>query len=105
MSETHLANNQTIDIPNYTFYAHNRKTTHKKAPKTYGGVGIFVKWTVFKDFEVCVIDKCIEGILGISFVDKITGHNLVVFNCYLPPINSVYGQDSVNFFSHLSQQV
>ena len=105
MSETHLSQKQSIEIDNYTFFSHNRQITHKRAPKTFGGVGTLVKNVLFNWYDICVFDKCIDGIIGMKLVDKISKCTLIVYNCYLPPINSVYSSESVEFFNHLTQQL
>jgi hypothetical protein len=46
-----------------------------------------------------------DGILGLKFIEKVSNFAFIVFSCYLPPVNSVYGYASVDFFNHLIQQL
>ena len=94
-----------LTIENYTFFAHNRKVMHRRAPKTFGGVGIFVKNSIFVSFDVSIIDEEIDGIQGIQLIEKVSGFSIIVYNCYLPPVNSVYCFDNNDFFGHLTQQL
>ncbi len=41
VQETHLTDGDTINIDKYNFYPHYRLITHKNAPKTFSGIGIF----------------------------------------------------------------
>ena len=87
------------------FYGHNRKICHRRAPKTFGGVGTLVSKNVYNWYDVSVIDNCVDGIQAVQFIDKASHYSFIVYNCYLPPVNSVYGQTSVDFFNHLTQQL
>ena len=42
-NETHLTDNNVIDIQGYTWYGHNRTVRHINAVKGSGGTGILVK--------------------------------------------------------------
>ena len=52
-----------------------------------------------------MIDKTVDGILGVKFVYKETDSDFVVFSCYLPPENSTRGRDAQTFFAHLLAQM
>jgi len=104
-SETHLPHDGNIQIENYVSFMNNRLLRHRKAPKASGGVAMLVKDTVFNDFSVRVIDKEVDGILGLEFTNKNSGFFFVVFSCYLSPDNSVWGMDPTSFFSHLISQI
>jgi len=105
ISETHLKGNDIIDLDGFKSYMKNRQKTHRRAPKGSGGVAILVKNSVFVNFSVNVIDRDQEGILGIQLTNKETGFVCVVFSCYLPPENSIWGRNADVFFSHLTSQV
>ena len=47
----------------------------------------------------------VDGILGISLSHKKTDLKLVIFCCYLPPEESVWGRNDTEFFGHLLSQV
>ena len=101
ISEAHLGGEDTINIENCTFYPHNRKITHKKAPKTIGGVGIFIRDTLFSIYDITIIDESYEGIQGIKPTAKSTYFTCIIYNCYLAPYTSVYGNNSTDFLAHL----
>ena len=104
-SETHLPHDGNILVENYVSFVNNRKFKHRNAPKPSGGVAILVKDSVFNDFKVQVIDKELDGIIGLEFINKNSGFSFVVFSCYLSPDNSVWGRDPSTFFSHLISQM
>ena len=103
--ETHLKNNQTIAFDGYKFYSHNRQLTHINAPKGSGGVGILVHNYIYEDYEISVIDKSFEGILGILLTSKQTDYKIVIYSVYLPPENSPWGRNAMEFYSHLLGQI
>ncbi len=64
-----------------------------------------VKSALLDEFRVKIIDKEIDGILGVELENKVSGFTIVLFCCYLPPENSVWGKDPTSFFSHLITQL
>jgi exonuclease III len=90
LGEMHLENEQSIKINNYVFEHFHRQCKHNKAPKTHGGVGILTKEELYNTFKIKVIDKCVEGILGVQFTHKDIGSNFIVYACYLAPVNSPF---------------
>ena len=52
-----------------------------------------------------MLDRSVDGILGIQLKDRFTERIYVMFACYLPPDSSPYGKDSVNFFAYLTSQI
>ena len=85
LCETHLKQKQVIVVENYIFYGHNREKTHIKAKKTYGGVGVLVSLRLYGNYDIKIVDKSVDGILGVSFKNKYTERCFVIFSCYLPP--------------------
>ena len=67
----------------------------------HGGVGLFVKHSLFSTFDVSIIDRSIDGILGVLFTHKVTEYKFIVFSCNLPPEDSPWGRDSTSFYGHL----
>ncbi len=53
------------------------------------------------DYKITEIDKCHEGILALSFTNKISGYSFVIINSYLPPENTPWGRDATGFMSYL----
>ena len=105
MCETHLKAQDNIFMAGYRWFGFNRTEIHINAPKASGGVGIFVKDLIFKIFNVSVIDKSVDGILGLKFESRNTDFSFIVFACYLPPENSNRGRDAQGFFAHLLAQI
>ena len=52
-----------------------------------------------------MLDRSVDGILGIQLKDRFTGRIYVIFACYLPPDSSPYDKDSDKFFAHLTSQI
>jgi hypothetical protein len=84
---------------------HNRQDIHVNAPKPSGGVGLLVKSWLYEEWEISVIEKSLDGILGVKFVHKNTYYDFKVFSCYLPPENSTRGRDDQKFYAHLLSQI
>ena len=103
--ETHLADQNNIHIDGYKWFGFNRPDIHRKAPKPSGGVGIFVKRNMSEQYNVSVIDKSYDGILGLKFEHMDNDSNFIVYACYLPPENSTRGRDAQSFYSHLLAQI
>ncbi len=70
LCETHLDNDNTIFMNGYRWYGFNRSLRNVRAPKASGGVGILIKYGILEIFNVTVIDKVIDGILGILLINK-----------------------------------
>ena len=104
IAETHLAKDKTVSFENYTWFGYNRESKHVKSPITHGGVGILVKNNIFTTFNVCVVDKEVDGILVVQFKSKINDTKFVLFCCYLPPANSPWAEPTT-FFNHLLTQL
>ena len=88
-----------------TNFTHNRQITHINAPKGSGGVGIFVRNGIYEEYEISIVDKSFDGILGILLTSKQTGYKIVIFSVYLPTENSPWGRNAMDFFSHLLGQI
>ena len=63
-------------------------------------MGVFVSNNMFSSYTVRVVDKFVDGILAILFVEKVSEFNFLPISCYLPPDGSPYANTSV-FFNHL----
>ena len=101
LSETHLRDNDTIELTGYTWLSHNRQSLHRRARTGSGGCGILVKDSLLTQFTYNIIDNTIEGLLGVKFTNKITDFTFVVYSCYLPPESSERGRDSIAYYAHL----
>lgn len=67
-------------------------------------VGLGKNESIAEDFSISIVDKSLDGILGMLFVHRITEFSFVVFSSYLPPENSPWGRNGTAFFSHLLAQ-
>lgn len=74
----------------------NRSNVNVKAPKGSGGVGLFFKKHLCKNYKVDIIDNSFDGILGVNLQTKYRTMYLLCFpaiyhlrfSCYLPPESS-----------------
>ena len=101
INETYLKSTQVVELEGYKFYGYNRSSVHVNAPKGSGGVGVFVRNALFDTFEVTVIDKSYDGILGLLLTEKETLYKVAFFATYLPPENSPWGRNATDFYAHL----
>ena len=105
IAETHLKNNDVLELTGYVWLGHNRKNTHIKAKKGSGGVGVFLKQSLFQSYDVNMIDNDKEGILWLKFSPKGNETEFLCCVCYLPPINSTRNIDGNEFFDTLLSQI
>lgn len=103
--ETFLKNKETLTIPGYTFYSHNRTSIHKRAKRGSGGVGIFIRNELLKLFSVTVLDDKVEDVLWIKLSSNIRSDDIVLCVAYLPPSESVRNNDPEAFYCSLLEQV
>ena len=66
---------------------------------------MLIKESLTSIFEISVLDRSVDCMLGIQLKDRFTERIYVIFACYLPPDSSPYGKDSDNFFAHLTSQI
>ena len=104
MAESHLLRDKLIHVKNYNCFGYNRAVKHIKSSITYGGVGILVWDSLLKLFTVNIVDKQVDGILGIQLSNKSTGYSCLVYCCYLPPKNRLWAEP-YKFFGHLISQL
>lgn len=74
-------------------------TYTKTLPRRLGVcMGFLIRTDIMKQYDVNVIDKCIDGIMGIQFKNKFTDFHFIAFVCYLPSENSPWGRNALAFF-------
>ncbi len=105
ITEIYLEKDEDIKITGYTFISHHRTIKHVKTPKIHGGVGLMVTDMMYNKFNITVIDKNLDGILGVKFVDKNTEQDFIIFTCYLTQYDSPYGRNQSDFLCHLIAQL
>ncbi|WAQ96050.1 hypothetical protein MAR_028740, partial [Mya arenaria] len=94
-------NRNVLNVDGYSWFGFNRTEIHRNAPKASGGVGLLVKQSVVNEYDVAIVDRVYDGIIAVSFTNKATGSDFIVFSCYLPP----EGRDAQGFFAHLLTQI
>ena len=104
LCETHLVGDQNIVMTGYKWFGYNRQALHIRAPKGSGGVGILVRDEICISYNVRVVDKSHEGIIGLQLQHKVSDYTIIVYACYLAPENSPWGRDALSFYSHLLSQ-
>ena len=79
---------------------------HLKTKKTRKVVRNCVKIiSAVLSLYVSIIDQSMDGILGLLFQDKVSNFQFIIFCCYLPPEDSLWGRDSDSFYAHLLGQI
>ena len=100
ISETLLKDNDLIRIPDFTWFGFNRRGIYKKASKDSGGVGILVRDSLFRHFNVNIVEQSVQGIIGLELVNKATDYIVRLYSCYLPPEGSPWTNITV-LYEHL----
>ena len=83
-----MENSQNLDCENYTVFQHNRTLRHRNTKKASGGVAVLIKDQLLEQYECHVVDKSIDGVIGLQVKNRMTGFVLMLYACYLPPENS-----------------
>jgi hypothetical protein len=66
--ETHLLDNEVINVNSYTWFGFNRLEIHRNAPKGSGGVGLLLRNSLPETHNVKVVDTSYDGILIVKLV-------------------------------------
>ena len=101
VNETHLLPRAKVELEGFNANLHNRTKVNENAKRGYGGVGIFIKNTLYDNFSIEVIDDEKEDILGIKLEDKTTGKELIIYSVYITPSNSTAGAPANEMYAHL----
>ena len=67
VAETHLRGNEQISVAGYTWFGQNRLNIHRNVKSGSGGVGLLVKDTFAREYNIQFLDNSFEGILWINF--------------------------------------
>ena len=92
--ETHLNKNDNLNVEGYTWFGHCRFGKHKKAPKTFGGVGIFIRNDILMEYLISIVDQSFDGILILKCKHKFSDFVFIICEAYLAPENSPWGRDA-----------
>ena len=99
--ESKLLDAKVLNIEGYKWIGKNRLSIKRTAKSGSGGVGVFIKESVYREFYVTIIEVNYEGILVLKLVHKDTGKQIAICSCYLPPEGVIRGQNSQDFFDNL----
>ena len=105
VSETHLRGLEQFEVDGYEWYGQNRTLLSSRATSGSGGVGVFIKKTFTKNFNISRLDDSHEGILWIKCASKTNNSVLLLCTCYLPPEGSSRCVNPEEFFDTLLTQV
>ena len=106
LCETHLKDDDKIYInEDYRAIPHNRKATHLRAKKNYGGICLLIHRFVDTHYVCNIVDKEYDGILAVKFTDKLSKFCFLIIALYLPPEQSTWGRDASSFFAHVLQLI
>ncbi len=62
---------------------------------------MLIKREIDDMYNIFTIDKCINNILGVKFVNKANNYTIVLFVCYIAPFASPYGKNITDTLGHL----
>jgi hypothetical protein len=99
--ESHLALHDKTNFDNYVCFEHNIQLRNTRLKRTFGGVQVLIHNRLINTHDVAVIDKDRDGILCMRFTCKTSEFKFVLFSCYLPPQNSIWGRDADGFYAHI----
>ena len=104
--ETHLKNDEEIDISGYKSYTCNRKLINKRSKRNFGGLCILIKNCIFAKYyvHVCEIDYE-NSIIALKLVHKATNHTFMIISGYLPPERSLWGRNASGFYNKVLQML
>ena len=56
---------------------------------------------MYNEYDIDVVDKSVDRLMILRFIHKLTDYAFLLASCYLPPEQSVWGRDAVQFFLHI----
>ncbi|CAG2194034.1 unnamed protein product [Mytilus edulis] len=106
ISETHLKDNEAIELDGYKWIGCNRRILSNKAWRGSGGIGFLIKNCILDNFDVDILDNSRDDILWINLKCK-HDQNFMLYLCvcYLQPERSSRGNIAQEFYDHLLSQV
>lgn len=105
IAESHLKGSKVLEVDGYQWYGNNREDTHKRTYKGSGGVGVFVRKSLYTEFDITNLYDKTEGILWIELHHKLTKERLRLCVCYLPPGNSSRNINAEDYFNTLMYNI
>lgn len=106
VAETHLRNENVIELANYIWFGHNRDNIHSRARSGSGGVGFLVSNNILEQYNVIIADQTYEGILWIQLTGRVNVCDTFwACVCYLPPEGSTRNVNVHDFYDTLLSHV
>jgi len=102
INETHLKANDYIEVAGYNWIGFNRPVQHMRLNRSFGGIGLLYKISIANEFHVEIKDKSIDGFLSVLFKHNLSEFKMIVGACYLPPENGRWGNNSTEYFAHIT---
>ena len=99
--ETFLHGNNELQLDGYTWLGNNRKALSKGAIRGSGGVGLFIRDSLFLKYSVSILDSISDSILWVLLLDQSCNQSITICICYLPPSNSSRGGHLIRVFQYL----
>ncbi len=99
--ETWRKQDESIRVPNYVWYHHYRLHTNRKQPRASGGVGFLMHNSIEDLYDVDILNKDCDGIMAMSLVHKLSNCRTLVIGLYVPPENSIYGDNADVFYDNV----
>ena len=56
-------------------------------------------------YGVRIVDETLDGVLEIDRIEKLSGFAAIIYVCYLPPDNSIWGYDPTIDLAHLLSEL
>ena len=85
VSETFLRGNNELQLDGYTWLGNNRRALSKRAIRGSGGVGLFIRDSLFLKYSVSILDSKSDGILWVLLLDQSCNQSItIICICYLP---------------------
>lgn len=80
ISETHLKDNEAIELDGYKWIGCNRRILSNKAWRGSGGIGFLIKNCILDNFDVDILDNSRDDILWINLKCK-HDQNFMLYLC------------------------
>ena len=103
LNETWLRPDQNdIHIDGYKWIDNRQQLINKRSNAGSGGVGILVADHLYYTHRIEISDNCVDRVLAITLINKCSDYRILFVTVYQPPDNSLYGRDSAQLLSHLT---
>ena len=103
--ETWAKSQREVDIDGYTCFNKCRMHINKDACRNSGGVSILIRNDLLSIYDVKPEFCAHEEIIIVNLIDKISEFKIRLYGVYLPPENSVYGQNMDQSYEYLLSDI